>query len=107
MAFDRTLPAPFSPTRKYQKVSPQTRKPLDIGDCEWGKVSLVLQHSEAKMGNSLLELQKSNIIRIFNAAGDEIAFLPPNEGCTFNPSGPLFVESTVATAILQILAMPR
>lgn len=111
-AFDRILPPSAKPYQKSHRINPGTRIPVPLGDNTPGKCELLLGHDTVKLSRGtpgadlLAQSQESNIIKISNEAGDVVALLYPNRACMVHFAGPVFAESTTATALLNVTVFP-
>lgn len=109
-AYDYSNPQSASPFQHSMRVNPSARKPINIGELEWGKVMLVLCNEPIKTNAQIAkELQKTasqNIISITNADGLEVAQLRPRHACVIEFPFPVFVQAANSTALLSITAYP-
>ena len=111
VAYDRLLPQECLPLQTSIRVNPGQRVAVPLGDNTPGKCEVVLAHETPKVRDGALAdilkvSQANNTIRIFNADGVEIGIIYPNRGCLMHFAGDIFVESTMATAILKVTVLP-
>lgn len=110
-AYDRISSAEESPYKGTLRVNPSKR--VQMPSTGEGKTVQVLLHHAATRfapgvpeASALTVAQASNIISISDSTGNVLGFLPQDGACLFYFTGPIYVESTTATAVLHILAMP-
>jgi hypothetical protein len=112
IAYDRLLEPECVPHQTALRVNPGTRTPVPYGEATPGKCELMLAHEVPKMygdnpnSEILLQAQKDNVIKIFNANSVQLGMIYPNRGCVFHFAEPVFVEATHATALLKISVFP-
>jgi hypothetical protein len=119
-AYDRTLPSENIPYQRSVKVSPSSdpekRTEIKIGDLEFGKCEIAFGHNPIAMSKDLSpkdpnaailqEMQASNTIKITNSKGDLVVEIGSGR-CAFGQyPGPLYAQSTKATAFLSVTAFP-
>jgi hypothetical protein len=109
-AFDYSNPQSESPFQTTMRVSPASKKQINIGELQWGKVMLVLCNepirTNAQLSPQLHEASLSNTISFTNADGIEVARLRPRHACVIEFPFPVFVQSATATALLSVTAYP-
>jgi len=109
-AYDWTNDQAAIPWQTTQRVGPSSRVPLNLGHLEGQSCMLVLSHDFPKLppdvAKALQEAMRKNTIRLTNADGLEVAILRPRRACLIEFSFPVFAQSTDATALLSITAIP-
>ena len=109
-AFDFVNDAAESAWQTTQKVSPSQAAPLNIGHLDPSSCILTLSHDAPKMTSEaekvLHNALKRNTIRITNAAGEQVGILRPRRAAVVEYGFPVFVQSSDATALLSITAIP-
>jgi hypothetical protein len=109
-AYDYSNPQAASAFQHTMRINPSARKPINIGDLEWGKVLLVLSNdpirTNAQIAKELQKAQEQNIISLTNADGIEVARIRPRHACVVEFPFPVFAQSSVSTALLSVTAYP-
>lgn len=109
-AFDFLNPASESPWQTAMRVSPGERKAVNIGHLEWGRCMLVMATQSPKVSpdasEDLKKAMESNTITITNADGVVVGILRPRRATVVEYPFPVFVQSSKATALLNITAFP-
>lgn len=109
-AYDFLNPAPESPWQTAMRVSPGERKAVNIGHLEWGRCMLIMATQLPKIApgtsEDLKKIMESNTITITNADGVVVGILRPRRATVVEYPFPVFVQSSKATALLNITAFP-
>jgi hypothetical protein len=109
-AYDYSNPQSASPHQATMRINPSTRKPINIGELEWGKTILILSNepirTNAQIAKELQKIQEQNIISLTNADGLEVARLRPRHACVIEFPFPVFAHASVSTALLSVTAYP-
>jgi len=109
-AYDFLNPAPESPWQTAMRVSPGERKAVNIGHLEWGRSMLIMATQSPKIApgtsEDLKKAMESNTITITNADGVVVGILRPRRATVVEYPFPVFVQSSKATALLNITAFP-
>jgi hypothetical protein len=109
-AFDFVNDQSDSAWQTSQRVSPSQRAPLNIGHLDPSSCILTLSQDAPKMTSEaekvLQNALKRNTIRITNAEGVQVGLIRPRRAMVVEYGFPVFVQSSDATALLSITAIP-
>lgn len=109
-AFDFVNDQSDSAWQTSQRISPSQQAPLNIGHLDPSSCILTLSHDAPKMTSEaekvLQNALKRNTIRITNADGVLVGILRPRRAMVVEYGFPVFVQSSDATALLSITAIP-
>lgn len=111
-AYDRCQPVDQKPLQATQRINPRSRALINLFHLEWGKAEVFLAHEKARISreseqyDTLKEAQDSNVVLLYSEKGELLGELLPGRACFMRFTGPVYAESTHATAILHVTAFP-
>lgn len=108
--YDFTNKRADSPWQTSQRIGPSSRVPLNLGHLNPGSCMLVLSHDVPKMSAKadpvLLEAMQRNVITLTNSDGVAVGILRARRAAIIEFPFPVFAQSSEATALLSITAIP-
>ena len=110
LGYDFTNPSAAIPWQTSQMIHPTKPVALNLGHLVGESCMLVLSHDKARISaNAAVDLRKvmdSNIITLTNAEGVVVGLIRARRAFLGEFPFPIFAQSSHATAILSITAIP-
>lgn len=106
-SFDRIVERDRVPLQMTLRLSPTSRVPIHYGTTDPERCRLIfIQNPMKSSDETMKKAGKTNLVSVYDKAGNLLSVLPANEISTFIYPGEVFLETNSVTCDVQVTVFP-